>query len=260
MAIHPTSVISKEAEIDEGVEIGPFCVVTGRVRIGKGTILHSHVSIGGRHASVEIGERNEFYHGTSLGSPPQDITYQGEDTQLIIGNDNQFREAVTVSTGTKKGGGVTRLGNKNLLMAYTHFGHDCVVGDENIIANSTQFAGHVELGNRVYVGGVCAFNQFVRVGDCAFIGGYSAINKDILPYSIAQGNYAVCRATNKVGLKRAGFSPIEIESIHNAIRILIKGSATIKEGLQRIKEECSPSPYLDYFVSFVESSERGVAK
>ncbi len=258
--IHPSSVISKDAEIDEGVYIGPFCVINGRSRIGKGTKLHSHVTIGGGSAEVVMGEDNEVYPGAVLGGPPQDITFKGEDTKLIIGNGNQFRESVTISLGTIKGGGETRLGDRNMLMAYTHFGHDCVVGHDNIIANNTQFAGHVVLGSRVYVGGVCAFNQFVRVGDCAFIAGYSGINRDILPYTIAQGNYAVSRSTNKIGLKRAGFSNDEIENLHSAIRILIKGSATIREGLSRIEEECEKTESLNYLLDFVRTSERGIAK
>lgn len=260
MSIHPSSVISKEAEIHPEVHIGPFCVVEGKVRIGKGTRLDSHVRIGGEHGIVEIGEDNHFFAGSVIGGYPQDRSYKGEDTKLIIGDGNQFRECVTFSLGTAKGHEQSVVGSQNLFMAYVHFGHDCVVGDHNFIANSSQFAGHVEIGSRCTIGGVCAFNQFVRVGDFTFIAGYSAVNKDILPYTISQGNYAVMRATNKVGIERGGVPVAEVENIHRAVRFLIRGSSTVAEGIQRIKDECKITKETQYLIDFAESSKRGLAK
>jgi UDP-N-acetylglucosamine acyltransferase len=192
MNVHPTSYVAKEAIIEDGVEVGPFCVINGKSKIGSGSRLISHVTIGSDSGSVEIGKDNVFYAGTAIGGPPQDKKYKGEDTRLIIGDGNQFRECVTLSLGTMNGGGVTKIGDNNLIMAYSHFGHDSCCGNNNVIANSTQLAGHVSIENNVIVGGMCAINQFARLGNFSFIGGYSAINKDILPYSIAQGNYAGC--------------------------------------------------------------------
>jgi UDP-N-acetylglucosamine acyltransferase len=259
MAIHPTSFVSQEAEIDEGVEIGPFCVVKGRVKIGKGTVLESHAVVGSEKGLVEIGENNRIFPGACVGGEPQDKKYRGEETKLVLGDGNQIRECVTVSTGTVTGGGVTAIGDNNLIMAYCHFGHDSSLGNNNVIANSTQLAGHVQIGNHTIVGGMCATNQFVRIGDYAFIGGYSAINRDVLPFSIAQGNYAVVRATNKIGLERGGLSPQEIESIHKAIRIVSKGLQTLPESLKRIESECARNSYIEYLLDFIKSSERGLA-
>lgn len=259
MKVHPTSVISPEAEIDSDVVIGPFCYIRGNVRIGSGTFIESHVSIGAETGRVEIGKNNRIHAGVILGGPPQDKKFRNEKSFLIIGDGNQLRESVTMSLGTGEGGRTT-LGNNNLIMAYCHFGHDCHVGSENVVANSSQFAGHVEIGDRVNVGGMCAFNQFVRIGSYSFLAGYSAVNKDILPYSIAQGNYAVVRATNKIGLERSGLPPKAIEAIHKAIRIITKGSSTIAEGLARIQEECQDSAELRVLVDFIKSSKRGLAK
>jgi UDP-N-acetylglucosamine acyltransferase len=258
--IQPSSIVSKEAEIHPSVEIGPFCWVEGKVRIDAGTRLDSHVRIGSQHGIVQIGKDNHFYAGCVVGGYPQDRGYKGEDTKLVIGNGNHFRECVTVSIGTLKGKGVTTIGSNNLFMAYVHFGHDCSVGDANFVANSSQFAGHCEIGSRTTIGGVCAFNQFVRVGDFTFVAGYSSVNKDVLPYTISQGNYAVMRATNKVGLERGGMASENVENIHKAVRFLIRGSSTIGEGIQRIKDECKKSPEIEYLIQFAESSKRGLAK
>ncbi len=260
MGIHPTSVISKEANVHPEADIGPFCLVEGKVRIGKGTKLDSHVRIGNEHGIVEIGEHNHFFAGSVIGGYPQDRSYKGEDTKVIIGNGNQFRECVTVSLGTLKGHSETVIGNDNLFMAYVHFGHDCIVGNGNFVANSCQFAGHVELGSKTTIGGVCAFNQFVRVGDSCFIGGYSSVNKDVLPYTISAGNHAVMRATNKVGLERGGMPMDDVENVHRAVRFLIRGSSTIAEGIHRVREECRPTKEIKYLIEFAEKSKRGLAK
>lgn len=259
--IHPSSVISSECILDEDVYIGPFCIIRGKVKIGKGTRLESHVSVGSEFGTVEIGANNRISPGVSLGGDPQDRSYKNDATQLIIGDGNQIREYVSISRGTLKGGGSTKIGNNNMVMAYCHFGHDNHIGNDNTFANSNQFAGHVVVDDRVTVGGMCAFNQFTHIGSFAFIGGYSAVNKDILPYTIAQGNYAVSRATNKIGLERSKLvDSQEVENIHKAVRIIIKGSSTVAEGLQRIAEECRPSPQITYFTEFIKQSKRGIAK
>lgn len=257
--IHPTSIISKEAQLDPTVEVGPYCVIRGRVKIGKGTKLENNVTIGSEFGLVEIGDNNTIYSGAVLGGTPQDKKYKGENTKLVIGDENHIREYVTLNIGTVNGGGLTEIGDNNLIMAYVHFGHDCKIGDNNVIANSCQLAGHVTIENNITLGGMCAVNQFVTLGSFAFIGGFSAINKDILPYSISQGNYAVARATNKIGLERNGFSSDEVDDIHKAIRILSKSDTTIEACLNRIKEECRPSTRMDYLLNFVKQSKRGVA-
>lgn len=260
MTIHPSSVISPEAILADDVVIGPFCLIRGKVRIGKGTRLESHVSIGSEHGTIEIGENNQISAGVVLGGDPQDKKYRGEQTQLIIGNNNQIREYVSISLGTVQGNGKTVIGNGNMIMAYSHFGHDCFLGNDNVIANASQFAGHVHVDDRVIIGGMCAFNQNVKVGSFGFVAGYSGVNKDLLPFSMSQGNYAVCRATNKIGLERAGVSSPDIDNIHKAIRIIIKGSSTIAEGLQRISEECRATSEIQYLVDFIKTSKRGIAK
>lgn len=259
MKIHPSSVISPEAEIAEGVEVGPYCLIQGKVKIGKGTFVEGHVTIGSRYGIVTIGENNHFAPGAVIGGAPQDISYKSEATQLVIGNNNIFREFSTVNLATSKGDGKTEIGNNCYFMAYTHVGHDCKVGNNVIMANNSHLGGHCEIEDGVTIGGVCAFNQFTKVGKMAFVAGSSIVNKDILPFSRAQGNYAVIRATNKIGLLRKGFSKDEVTNVHKAIRILIMGSHTVDEGLARIQSECTMSENIEYIISFAKRAKRGLA-
>jgi UDP-N-acetylglucosamine acyltransferase len=258
--IHPSSIISPEAEIGPDVYIGPFCVVLGKVHLGAGTRLESHVTIGSQHGIVEIGARNHFLPGAVVGGPPQDISFKGDNTKLVMGDDNTIRECATINVGTVKGGGVTQLGSGNLIMAYVHIAHDCQLGDRVIIANATQLAGHVIIEDDVKIGGVCAINQFCRLGRHSYIAGDSAVNKDVAPFTIAQGKYAVMRAANQIGMERAGYSKEEIESVRRAIRFLTKGNHTLEEVLEKIKTECAPCKPLEQFQEFILSSERGLAR
>ena len=255
--IHPSSVISKEAEIGADVQIGPFCLIKGKVRIGDGCVLESHVSIGNEWGSVEIGKRNRFSAGAAIGGPPQDLSYKGEPTRLVIGDHNLIREFTTLNCGTAKGGGVTRIGSHCMIMAYAHVAHDCHIGDHVVIANSNQLAGHVTIEDHVKTGGMCGFNQFVRIGKHSFIAGDSAVNKDVAPFTIAQGKYAVMRACNKIGLDRAGYSKEDVESVNAAIRIITKGGGTVDEALARIVSECKSCELLDYLIGFVKTSVAG---
>lgn len=258
-SIHPTSVISKEAEIASDVRIGPFCSIQGRVKIGAGTILDSHVSLGSEFGIVEIGRGNRLCAGAVVGGPPQDLKYKGEPTQLIMGDHNTIRELATINIGTPTGGGVTRIGSHCLIMSYAHVAHDCDVRDHVVIANLSQLAGHVTVEEHAKINGLCGINQFVRIGKFAFIAGDSAVNKDVLPFTIAQGKYAVMRATNAIGMERGGFSKEEIESVNRAVRIITKGDGTLEERLERIARECASGPSLDYFISFLRASSRGIA-
>lgn len=260
MKIHPSSVISPEAEISEGVEIGPYCYINGKVKIGRGTFVEAHATIGSRFGIVEMGENNHIAPGAVIGGPPQDISYKAEPTMLIIGNNNVFREFSTVNIATSKGDKKTEVGNNNYLMSYTHIGHDCKVGNNVTVANDSHIGGHCVIEDNVTIGGACAFNQFVRMGKNSFVGGGSIVIKDIIPYSKALGNHAVARATNKVGLLRKGYTKEEVENIHRALRILIMGSDTFEAGIQRIKDECQLDSHIIYLLDFIKNSKRGVAR
>lgn len=262
MSIHPSSVIDKEVQIGENVTIGPFCHVRGRTRIGDGTVLESHVTIGNEWGIVEIGKNNRIGTGAALGGPPQDLSYKGEATKLIIGDNNNIREFATINCGTAKGGGVTQIGNNCMIMAYVHVAHDCLLGDNCVIANSCQLAGHVVFEDHVKVGGMCGFTQFTRIGKHAFIAGGATVNKDILPFTIAKGNFAVMRAPNSIGLERAGHPKDQIEMINRAVRIMTKGGGTVEQSLARISNECQSGPLVQYFIDFARGAlerERGIA-
>jgi UDP-N-acetylglucosamine acyltransferase len=258
--IHPSAVIEKGVELDTGVKVGPFAVLKGKVQVGAGSVIESHVVIGSDHGSVKLGKNNHLFSGAVVGGPPQDLKYKNEPTRLEIGDNNQIREFVTMNIGTATGTGVTRIGSDNLFMAYVHVAHDCQFGSHIAVANTSNFAGHVTVEDHVRIGGVCAFNQFVTVGKYAFIAGDSAVNKDVMPFTIAQGKYAVSRTPNLVLLERSGFAKDEIDNIYKAIRIVIKGGRTIEEALADIEKECQPSENIKYLTEFIKKSERGIAR
>lgn len=260
MSIHPTAIIGKQVELDRDVTIGPYAVISGRTRIGKGTQIDAHVSIGSETCITHIGLNNIILSGAKIGGPPQDLSYKGEPTQLIVGDNNNIREFVTMNCGTLKGGGITRVGNNNMFMAYVHVAHDCDIKDHVVIANLTQLAGHVVLENYARLGGMCGLAQFVRVGKYAYVGGGAHINKDILPFCIAEGNWARARATNKIGLQRAGFSKEEVENIHRGIKCLIMGDRTIQEALDKMNADCESSENIKYMIDFISKSETGIAR
>jgi UDP-N-acetylglucosamine acyltransferase len=261
LKIHPTAVISPEAEISPDAEIGPYSVVTGKVSIGAGTVVESHVRLGSRYGDVTIGARNYIQSGAAVGGPPQDLGYAGGYRgRLEIGDDNRIGEFATVSLGTEKGGGVTRIGHRNMLMAYVHVGHDCELGDEIVLTNTCQLAGHVVIEDRALVSGHTGIVQFVRLGTCSFLVAGSFANKDIPPYTIAEGHWATLRAANKVGLRRAGFDAAERANIERAVRLLLAPGATIEEAAQRICEECTATPAIERFVAFLRGSSKGIAK
>ncbi|MGZ3724727.1 MAG: acyl-ACP--UDP-N-acetylglucosamine O-acyltransferase [Pseudobdellovibrio sp.] len=259
MKVHPTSVISSEVTLEDDVEIGPYCNIQGQVKIGQGTFVEGHVTIGSRYGIVEIGKNNHIAPGAVIGGPPQDIGYKAEPTKLIIGDNNVIREFTTLNIATTKGNGATVIGNNCYFMAYSHVGHDSKIGNNVIVANNTNFAGHCVVEDNVTIGGVCGFSQFTRIGKYSFIAGASIANKDILPFSRAEGHWARVRATNKVGLIRKGFAKDEVSNIHKAIRIVIMGSHTLEEAFARIESECKPSENIEYLINFIKSSKRGIA-
>ena len=258
--IHPTAYVGENSTIGDNVYLGPGAVVLGDTFIGNGSYIHNHATVGSKECKTVLGESNVVFPGAVVGGVPQDLKYNGEKTFLTIGNNNVFRECVTVNTGTVSGGEKTVIGNDNLIMAYCHVAHDCILGDHIVVANSTNFAGHVIVEDHVKIGGVCSFNQFVKVGQHAYIAGESSINKDILPFTIARGNYAISTVTNKIGLERAGFTPDEISSIHKSIRSLLKGERTIEETLEIMSSDTGKTEHVEYLISFVKTSQRGIAK
>lgn len=261
--IHPTAFIDERSQIEANVFIGPGAVVLGDTKIGEGSYIHNHATVGSNECVTVLGKNNAVFPGAVVGGVPQDLRYKGEKTELRIGDSNIFRECVTVNTGTKGFGGKTIIGSNNLVMAYCHIAHDCILGDHIVVANSTNFAGHVTVEDHVKVGGVCSFNQFVTLGEHSYIAGESSVNKDILPYTIARGNYAVSSVTNKIGLERAGFSQDEIKSIHKTIRSILKSDKVLEEVLKDLEsfvETLENKQYVQKIIDFVKSSKRGLAK
>lgn len=255
--IHATAIVSPEAEIGEGCYVGPFCTISAEVSLAAGVRLESHVVIDGR---TSIGADTRVFPFASIGLAPQDLKYSGEPTATEIGERNHIREFVTIHRGTQGGGGLTKIGNDNLLMAQAHVAHDCQVGDNVIMANAATLAGHVEVADRSNIGAYSGVHQFCRVGLEAFVGGYSVVVKDAPPYAIIQGNHAKCYGLNKVGLKRRGYSRETIEKLHHAYHLLLTAKLNTSQAVERIKAEIHDCAEVDVLVTFIESSKRGIVK
>lgn len=260
MSIHPSAVVASDAEIAASAEIGPFCVIAGDVRIGADTVIESHARIGSEHGTVMIGERNLIQCGAVLGGPAQDYSYSASRGELVIGDDNRIGEYVSISLGTNKGGGTTRVGDHNFIMAFAHLGHDCQLADHIVITNGTQLAGHIQVEHHALMSGLVGITQFVRIGAYSFLVAGAFANKDILPYTIAEGHWAVPRAVNRIGLKRAGFGPGERKNIEAAIRIALDRHLTMDEVAARIRAECEPNDAIGHLLEFIAASDRGVAR
>ena len=260
MKIHPTAIVSEQARISSQAEIGPYSVINGEVEIGAGTIIESHVRIGSRFGNVVIGENNFIQSGATLGGPPQDWNYEDSQTSLVIGDHNRIGEDASLNLGTDKGGGVTRVGDNTFIMAYAHVGHDCQIADAAVLTNLSQLAGHVIVERNVIISGVVGVTQFARLGEFSFVAAGAFVNKDILPYTIAEGHWAAPKATNKVGLKRAGCSTTDIRDIDRAIRILLRKTLTIEEALEKIQTACHTNAWIEHLVEFINSSDRGIAR
>jgi len=255
--IHPTSVISPNARIGEDCYIGAFCILGDDVTLADRVRLDSHVVIDGK---TSVGDDTHVFPFVSLGHAPQDLKYGGEETVTEIGKRNQIREFVTIHRGTKGGGGITRIGDDNLLMAQAHVAHDCQVGNEVIMANAATLAGHVEIADKANIGAYSGVHQFCRVGPEAFVGGYSVVVKDALPYAIIQGNHAKCFGLNRLGMKRRGYSAETIEKLHHAFFLLLSSKLNTTQAVEKIKEEIIGCAEVDVLVQFIESSKRGVVK
>ena len=256
--IDPTAVVSSEATLAHDVVVGPYTIVGAGVTIGAGTVLGPHMRIEG---PTTIGERNIFSGQCSIGTPPQDVKFKGERTELVIGNDNNFREFITINRGTAGGGAITTIGSSNFFMAYSHVAHDCHVGSHTIFANNATLAGHVEVGDYSTVGAFSAVHQFCRVGDHAFIGGGSICTQDVLPYVKTVGNRpAKTYGINNIGLERKGFPKETIEALQRAYRLLTRSKLPLQEALDRIETEVGFFSEARYFAEFVRDSKRGVIR
>jgi UDP-N-acetylglucosamine acyltransferase len=259
--IHSTALVDRRSELADDVEVGPYSIVDARVRIGAGTVLGPHVVISGR---TTIGRGNRFFPFCSIGGAPQDKKYAGEDTELVIGDGNTVRECCTISLGTAQGGGVTRIGSDNWIMAYAHIAHDCVVGDHTILANNATLAGHVTVGDWVVIGGLSAVHQFCSVGPHAMAGGGSIVLRDIPPYVMCNGNPAQPHGINTEGLKRRGFEADTINLLRRAYKTLYKEGMTTVEAVSALASMVAEHPAsagaIGLLKDFVSNSQRGIIR
>ncbi len=255
--LHPTAIVDCHAELDSDVEIGPYCIVGAEVKIGKRSKLHSHVVVQGR---TTLGESNVVYPFATVGSPPQDLKYKGERSELIIGDRNTIREYVSLNPGTTGGGMVTRVGDQNLLMMYCHIAHDCIVGNRNVIANGATLGGHVVVEDFVILGGLVGVHQFVRVGTGALLGAGSMVSLDVPPYCNATGDRAKLHGLNVEGLRRRGIGKDVIDAIHKAYRIVFQSKMKTEDALAKIRLELSGIPEIEKFATFIASSQRGICR
>lgn len=260
MNIHPTAVIDPRAQLDSSVTVEPYAVIDGPVRIGPETRIGAHAVVSGH---TTIGARNAIGSFTSIGAPPQDSHYKGEPTELIVGDDNLFREYVSIHRGTLKGNGRTLIGNRNMIMAYCHVAHDCIIADHVIMANLATLAGHVEIGSHANLGGLVAVHQFCRIGDYAYVGGMSGISLDVPPYVIMEGirNQMRIAGINKIGLRRSGMDRETIKKLEEAFKILFRSpQLLLKDSLAMLEEEMKDCLEVQLMVDFFHSSKRGVVK
>lgn len=246
--VHPSAYVHPEAEIGKEVCVGPFSFVGKGVRIGDECVLANHVNIRG---NTKIGRKNLFFPNASIGTPPQDLSYRGENCGLKIGNRNVFRESVTVNYGTEKDLGKTQIGSDNFFMAYVHVAHDCVLKDRIVIANGVQLGGHVTIGSDVTFGGLAAVHHFVTIGRFSFVGGLSALKQDLPPYMKAAGDPARVRAVNRVGMLRNGFSKETVRELREAYKNIYRSNRSRKEIIQEYLKKKDSISEVDEFVEFL---------
>jgi UDP-N-acetylglucosamine acyltransferase len=254
-SIHPTALVAPTARLGPGVHIGAYSTIGPHVEIGDGTVVSDHVVLDGH---TKIGRGNKFFPYSSIGMAPQDLKYHGEPTRLEIGDRNVIREFVTVNRGTAGGGGVTRLGSDNLVMAYVHVAHDCFVGNHIIFGNGATLAGHVDIADWANIGAFSGVHQFCRVGLHGFMGGYTVATKDVLPFSKTVGNRAYIYGVNSIGLTRRGFAPEAVAAIKQAYRVLLQSRLNTTAALTRLDAEGPHTPEVRAIVDFIRSSKRGV--
>lgn len=258
MSIHPTAIVDPNAKVPASCDVGPYCVIGAEVELGEGCHLVSHVVIEG---PTKIGADNGIFPFAAIGMAPQDISYKGEPTRLEIGDHNEIRECVTISRGTLKGGGVTRIGSHILIMAYAHVGHDSSIGDHAMLVNGATLAGHVTVEEWAVVGALCPVHQFVRIGAHSYVGGGTTITQNVLPFSVTSASRDThAYSLNKVGLERRGFSKERIHKIRHAFKILLASKMNTTQALESLQAEPDRGEDVDMLIRFIEGSTRGVIK
>jgi UDP-N-acetylglucosamine acyltransferase len=260
-AVHPTAIVEKGAELDSSVTVGPYTVIGPHVKIGAGTVIGPHCVIEGH---TTIGKDNRFFQFGSIGAANQDKKYKGEPCELVIGDRNTVREFVTFHIGTVQDKGVTRIGDDNWIMAYTHIAHDCVVGNHTTMANNTTLGGHVQIGDWVTVGGLCGIHQFVKVGAHAMLGFQSAVSQDVPPYMLVDGNPLSVRGVNVTGLKRRDFSDARVAAIRRMHKLLYREGRTLEAAKAAIVELANETPEaaddVQLMTNFLANAHRGIAR
>ena len=255
--IHSSSIIDPSAKIADDVEIGPFCLVGADVEIGSGTRIESHVILKG---PMKIGERNHIFQFSTLGDGSPDKTYKNEPTTLVIGNENIIRQGVTIHRGTVQDRGETLIGDRNLIMAYSHIAHDCVLGNDIVLTNQAALAGSVHVGDGAILGGYAIVHQFCSLGSYSFCAMGSAVNKDIPAYVKVRGNPAKPFGINVTGIKRLGYSKDSIEALRSAYRSIYRKKLTVDEAIEELKELRKEHQEVDLFLNSIEKSTRGISR
>jgi len=255
--IHETAIIDPSAKIADDVEIGPYSIIGADVEIGPGNWIGPHVVING---PTKIGKDNRIYQFASLGEAPQDLKYAGEPTRLEVGDRNTIREYVTFNRGTPDGGGLTKIGNDNLFMAYAHVAHDCMVGSKIIFANAASLAGHVHVGDQAILGGFTSVHQFTQIGEHSFSGLGTIINRDVPPYVIVAGNHAQAYGINKNGLKRRGFEADTIRALHKTFKLVVKGRKKREEIQPELDQLTEGFDEVKSMLAFIDASKRGIVR
>ena len=254
--IDPKAIVDKKAEIDTNVTIGHYAVIGPAVKLGSGCVVDAFAQVIG---NTTIGKNCHIFSHAVLGNIPQDLKYKGEQSFLIVGNNNTIREFVTMNVGTEEGS-KTIVGNNNLIMAYSHIAHDCFVGNDNVLANCATLAGHVTIEDKVTVGGIVAIHQFCRLGVLSMVGGCSKVVQDVPPYSVSDGHPTVVRGLNLIGLRRAKFSQSTISLLKKAFKIAFFENHPLAKAKELISRELPSSKEVDYLVKFISSSERGICR
>ena len=250
--IHKTAIIDSKAKISDNVNIGPFCIIGPEVEIGTNSILHSHVNIVG---NTKLGENNQIYPFSSIGTPPQDLKYKGEKNSLVIGNNNKFREYVNINPGTEQGGGITRIGNNNLFMVYCHVAHDCLISNNIVLANNVQVGGHVTIQNNAIVGGSCAIHQFSRIGESAMIGGMTGVLSDVIPFGLSMGNRNNLTGLNLIGLRRSKVSNDNIKKIQLAYKNIFK-TTSFRDNIENLEPDLKSNEFIKIIINFINSDKK----
>ena len=255
--IHETAVISPGATLGKNVSVGPFSIIGDEVVIGDNCRIESHVVIKG---PTRIGQGNHFYQFSSIGEDCQDKKYAGERTELLIGNNNVFREGVTVHRGTVQDESVTRIGSDNLFMVNAHIAHDCVIGDNVIMANNVMVAGHVDIGDYAILGGATAIHQFCKIGAHSFMGGGAIVLRDVPPYVMVSGTKYIPQGINSEGLRRRGYGKETIMAIKRAYKVIYRDNNTVEEAIKKLTEMAEGHPEVGMLITFLAESERGIVR